>query len=323
MYEISVIIPMYNSEKWIKKCLESIINQTIFKQMQVIIIDDGSRDTSCEICNNYIKKYSNIELLKISNSGVSNARNIGIEKSVGKYISFLDSDDWIELNFYEQSLKKAREGDFDIVCYGKFIEYEDKTIMKNSREALSVSSKEYLELLYRDNIVDQTVTSKVFKSEIIKNVKFDSNIKIGEDYLFLVECLLRARKIAIENRCMYHYFMNDKSAMRKKFNVDRFDSILVSQKITEIVSKENPELKNLLISSEVDYLCRVLCDIDFYGLKKDYEDKYMEIKNKIKKYSILKKYIYSSKKHFIAFLITRINPKIYNFIKENLKMQYK
>ena len=322
-YVISVIIPVYNSERWIERCINSIINQSSFKKIEMIIVDDGSTDKSFELCEKYKKKHTNIKLIKIENSGVSNARNQGLKIATGKYISFVDSDDWVEKDFYEKCIENIRNNLCEIICYGSFINYVDKEIHRCSPEKKIISPKQYLYELYMKNYLDQTVTNKVFKAEILKNISFDTKIKIGEDYLFFIEALLNSKNIMIENESMYHYFMNDNSAMRKKFNSSKFDSITVCDEVTNKVNQKYPEMKEILLSSKIDYLCRILCEIQKDNLQKEYYKMYEKIKKEIHNYSITKKYKYSSKKHFITYILTRISPKIYNFLKETMKMQYR
>ena len=130
-YNISVIVPVYNGEKYIKKCLDSIVNQTIFHDILVIVVDDGSTDNTLHILRAYEKNYKNIMVQSILNAGVSNARNVGLEAATGDYITFVDSDDWLDYDCCEKMYRKARESEADIVAAGFYISNDDKDILKN------------------------------------------------------------------------------------------------------------------------------------------------------------------------------------------------
>ena len=119
--KISVVVPVFNSEKYLEKCIDSIINQT-YKNIEIILINDGSSDKSEEICNSYLKTYKNIKLINQSNSGVSVARNNGLKSSTGDYVLFVDSDDWLEKDMLEIMVKEIDNFDIDIVRCEYFVE---------------------------------------------------------------------------------------------------------------------------------------------------------------------------------------------------------
>ena len=148
-YLISIIIPVYNVEKYLRKCLDSIINQT-YKKLEIILIDDGSTDNSGKICEEYAKKDDRIIVIHKENAGVSSARNRGIELANGKYIGFIDSDDWIEENMYETLYQNLLQFDVDIsMCNYSIIRNHKKTFHKHDLEdgILIDNKKEFFELL--------------------------------------------------------------------------------------------------------------------------------------------------------------------------------
>lgn len=131
-YAISIIIPVYNGEKYLKRCLDSIVNQTIFSELQIIVVNDGSTDNTLSIIKKYKEVYGdNIVVANIPNGGVSNARNVGIEIATGKYLTFVDADDWVDQGCYEKMYRKAQESLVDIVAAGFFISNDNKDILKN------------------------------------------------------------------------------------------------------------------------------------------------------------------------------------------------
>lgn len=124
---ISIIVPVYNVEKYLNKCIDSIINQT-YKNIEIILVDDGSTDNSGKICDEYLLRDSRIKVIHKNNGGLSSARNEGINISSGEYIGFVDSDDWVEPNMYEEMYKKILYSNADIVDCGYWKEYENKSI---------------------------------------------------------------------------------------------------------------------------------------------------------------------------------------------------
>lgn len=138
MVKVSVIVPIYNTEKFLEKCLDSLVNQTL-KEIEIILVNDGSPDNSEEICFSYLKNNEIIKYFKIQNGGCSNARNFGISKATGKYIMFVDSDDYVDLEFCRKMYKKIEREKLDLVsCNFKLVDLEDKVLefkkLKNSAE---------------------------------------------------------------------------------------------------------------------------------------------------------------------------------------------
>ena len=124
---ISVIVPVYKAEKYLEKCLDSIVGQT-YKDLEIILVDDGSPDSSGRICDKYAENDNRIKVIHKKNGGDSSARNAGFKEATGKYIATIDSDDWIELDAYEKMLKKMIENNVDIVRCGFFKDFDDKTL---------------------------------------------------------------------------------------------------------------------------------------------------------------------------------------------------
>lgn len=135
---ISIIVPVYNVEKYVRKCLDSVVNQA-YKDLEILIVDDGSTDGSGKICDEY-KKDDRVKVFHTENRGLSAARNYGIDRAHGEWIGFVDSDDWIEPDMYEVLLKSALETDADIVECGVYTEYSNKAIGSKKRNALILGS---------------------------------------------------------------------------------------------------------------------------------------------------------------------------------------
>lgn len=205
--DISIIIPVYNGEKYITNLLDKVIASPLNKE--IIVIDSLSKDNSLAILRNYGKK---INLITLDNNyGVSYARNLGIKKAKGNYVGFLDIDDDIEPLMFLKMYNKAREADSDIcICnYDEFYEFKkDRNKSKYNYEFDGDILKNYL----LDKI-SPAIWDKIYKREFIKKLNFNENLNIGEDILFNLEAFLKKPKVVFLNEYLYHYFQQDKSVM--------------------------------------------------------------------------------------------------------------
>lgn len=217
---LSVIVPVYNAEKWIEKNLNSLVNQT-YPEMEIIYVDDGSSDESCAIISKYKEQYPQIKLIHQVNSGVSAARNNGIEYATGEYIAFVDADDYVELNMYSKMLDALNTEKSDIV-FSRFVRFWENGkkcyTVENNMEKLvenhndikyflySTPGKTAGEYLYTDDI-HGAIWRSVYKSEIIKenNIHFHSDLKFAEDRIFILEYLSKCNKASIVDDALYWY----------------------------------------------------------------------------------------------------------------------
>ncbi len=319
---ISIIIPVYNAEKTLPKCLDSIIDQTIFDMLEVLIIDDGSTDGSAEVIKQYTDKYTSFKCARILNEGVSNARNVGLDMALGEYIAFVDADDYIEPDFFQIMLDKMQP-DADIVCSGFIAEYPNMQIPRQSDKEYDLSKERAIEEFLKANIIDYQVCDKLFRRKVIGDCRFDKRFRISEDKLFLYHCIKNIKKMRVLNVCKYHYVMRDDSACRAKFSEKNLDSFMVTELILQDIRTEFKDKYPLAESAEMDVICRVYGDLYFDGIPEEYRSVFNDLKKRIKTYSIAEKRKYSSKKHFIAFLAARIHPRLYTFLKKDMKFQYR
>lgn len=204
-YKISIIIPFYNSESYLEEVIESIMKQTIgFKNIQLILVNDGSTDNSEEICLKYKAIYNNIVYLKQENSGVSSARNNGLKYVEGKYINFIDSDDkWSEnalFEMYNFIEKNNNEIDFVSARIKCFEANEDYHFLDYKFEKTRV-----VDLKNEPDMIIMNVASSLFKSEAIRDKNFDVKIKVAEDSLFINTLLLDKLKCGVCREAIYYY----------------------------------------------------------------------------------------------------------------------
>lgn len=218
---ISVIVPVYNGEKFIEQCIDSITNQTL-KNIEILIINDGSKDNTLNIIESIAKKDSRVKVLNQKNSGVSAARNNGISKSLGKYIAFVDADDYIDETMYEKMYKKAEEFNSDIViCNVNDVLNGNKKISLNLNEGIidikSLTEKEFLSNEYFN--LGTAVWHKIFKSKLIKEnkIKFINYSEVAsEDTLFNYEAMLKAKRLYCIDEALYDYKISENSLTKSK-----------------------------------------------------------------------------------------------------------
>lgn len=229
MKKISIIVPVYNREKYIDRCIKSILNQS-FRDFELILVDDGSTDNSIHICNKYSNINDNIIVIHKENGGVSSARNIGLEHAKGEYIMFIDSDDYIEENMLEVSYNHMFENKADLfICGAKINTYIKDKI--RGIQNLKLCNCEYLinEFLEKEGIdylpiYINSVWAKLYKSEIIKNnnLKFKEDIYMGEDSIFNLEYLNNINKIITWNDYLYNYCVRDNNdAITSSYHTDK------------------------------------------------------------------------------------------------------
>ncbi len=318
---ISVIVPVKDAEKYLNECIESLVDQTLFGSTEVIFINDGSKDKSGIILDKAAETYDNFKVIHTLNSGVSSARNTGLDNAKGKYISFIDADDMIEPDFYELLIRNFK-GSTDAVGCGFTAEYPDKSVKHTCKRKTVISGRDIIKEFLKENILSPIVTDKLFLRNKIGYLRFDTTLSIGEDRLFLYNYLMRSEQIIILPDGKYHYRMHNESACRCTFNDKRLDSVRVCEKLTDSIRNDICELLPEAECSEIDMKCRIYGELYSYGMTEKYKEHYKNLKHEIRKFSLIKKMKYSGKKHTFALAAAKISPKLYVFLKYGLNLQY-
>lgn len=279
--KISVIVPVYGVEKYIKDCLESLKNQTL-KEIEIIIVNDGTKDNSMEIVKNYLSD-KRIKVINKKNGGLSSARNLGIESAMGEYIYNLDSDDFIEKDTLEKCYEYATKNNLDVVIFNVKIYLEEhKTIDKiwkdtNLSENKIYSNVEYLEEYFLGNGCP-AIWNKVFKSNLYKknNIFHPENINYGEDASTMTRLILQAKRIGILKQNFYTYRIRKESMMQKDVKISDY---LTSYKITEEYLKKNnfKILEKYLNTYKFWYVYNHLFKKNYRNLIKEKEGEEIEI----------------------------------------------
>ena len=221
---VSLIIPVYNAEKTLDKCLQSIICQTMFDQTEIVLVDDGSKDQSGKKCDDYAFKFKNIIVIHQKNKGVLSAREAGVKRSSSQYIMFVDSDDWVENQYVEHLYRIAVKEQVDVVVSSfvlddgendKFYHDEGKQIFQyRTLDCVTQCSQVYDGLIFNGRPFERNITAslwaKLFKRDIIIDVleDVDKRICIGEDASITYPAIMRANKIGISDAQLYHYYQN-------------------------------------------------------------------------------------------------------------------
>lgn len=272
---VSVIIPAYNIEDYIGRCLDSIISQT-YKNLEIIVVDDGSRDRTGEILDNYAKKDRRIKVIHKENGGVSSARNKGIEVAEGDYIGFIDGDDLIEPEMYKTLVDLLEEENADIAHCGYQMVFPDRVdYYHNTGKKKIQTTEEGLKDLLSGEIIEPGLVNKLYKKELIKNCRLDETVKINEDLLMNYQLFKLSQKSVYYDITPYSYMIRSNSATgANSLITKREDSLRVLNRI-----KDDCINNNLLpiIYKRYIYLLMAIC-------RDDLKDKsYMKYQKKQRK----------------------------------------
>ncbi|WP_432204677.1 glycosyltransferase family 2 protein [Cetobacterium somerae] len=246
--KVSVIVPAYNVEKYIGKCLDSLINQTL-KEIEIIVVNDGSTDSTEDIIEIYSRKDSRIKYINQENMGSSQARNRGLKEASGKYVGYVDSDDYVELNYYEDMFCCGEKNKLDIVISNFIKEIKDSKEIKEDfllKENKFISGKEYIENIFLGNGYPNVWDKIALRSLYEKgNIKFERDIFLGDDIIVTVMLGYFAEKVGKLNKAYVHYVQHEnqgtsKSGLGNKIN----DLYLVCEKLEKFFQKEKYVSKN-------------------------------------------------------------------------------
>ena len=231
--KVSVIVPVYNVEKFIDKCLNSLVKQSL-KEIEIIVVNDGSPDNSQKIIDKYVKKYpEKVQSFIKENGGQGSARNIGIVKAKGEYISFVDSDDWLDLDALEKMYSLAKKDNSDIVICDMVDHYANYTIYHNCTKYNSVFE------------VTPSACNKIFKKELIKDFRFLSKLWY-EDFNFTTKILFNTDKISNISEGFYHCNCGHESTMNNNNSKKNLDMIIIMDDIINYLKENKKYDKNIV-----------------------------------------------------------------------------
>ena len=238
---ISVIVPVYNVEKYLGKCIDSIINQT-YRNIEIILVDDGSTDSSGEICDSYARQHKNVTTYHQTNGGLSSARNYGIERARGEYIGFVDSDDYIEPNMYEVLLQLLQSNNAEMSMCALYDVFDGK-IRKIHKdiEIITVDREEAIKMVLEADVVSVTAVNKLYKRELFSTVRYPVG-KTIEDGFVIVDLLSGCNRVAISSEQLYYYVHRQASITTAAFSEKNMDAIECYERIYDIVKNDYPNI---------------------------------------------------------------------------------
>lgn len=239
---ISIIVPVYNVEKYIKRCVESLVNQT-YKNIEIILVDDGSKDNCSKICDYYAIKDKRIKVIHKTNGGLSDARNAGFCVATGKLIMFIDSDDYVDIHMVSHMYDRMERENSDIVVCGVNWVNEDGVLLKKD----TVESDETfdtiqgLKQVIADGKIKQHVWNKLYKREIVEGTKFEKG-KYHEDIFWSYQIFGKANKVAVMSEAYYYYVQRINSIMGEGYSKKRLDALDANRCKCEYMKKYYPQL---------------------------------------------------------------------------------
>lgn len=245
---ISVIVPIYNVEKYLRKCIDSIIEQT-YTNLEIILVDDGSPDNCGKICDEYAKKDKRIIVIHNSNQGVSASRNFGLDEAKGNYITFIDADDFVSNNYIEVLYNMITLKEADLAIIGNDEQFNEKIFKTNKKIKKVINNEETVRRILEEKYITSVCWGKIYKSELLNDIRFDTNLKIGEDFKFMMEVLNKCHNVNIDTtQNLYHYRLNEDSVTQQNGRKeDWIQEIEISKSKIQYIENKYPNIKNKAI----------------------------------------------------------------------------
>lgn len=319
---ISVIVPVYNCDKYLNNSIESLISQTIFDQLEIVFVNDGSTDNSEDILQSYVLNHPNMKLYSQCNKGVSAARNLGIDRCNGEYVCFFDADDIAEPELYERLQKLIEENCADIAVVDYSMFFSDGVVRKhraNVKKTLA-SKDEIMKEFFRGHLICTNPVDKIFKKGMIDNTLFPEGYSIGEDMYFIFQILKKVDRVTIDStKSLYRYCLRVNSAMKKEFSDKNFDPVILSERMINELSG-NELLERYAEANYIHEICKMLSLYIQNKCPHEYSQKVLMYKEIIRNYSLKNAWALMEKKQFIALLLMRYCPRIYIFIYRILRV---
>lgn len=321
-YLITVIIPVFNCEKYLEQSIHSLLKQSFFENIEFVFVDDGSTDNSYEIIKKFQKLNKNFILLHQENKGVSAARNAGIKIAHGNYISFFDADDIAMPGLYEKlyDLIYKNNADISIVDYSMI--FSDGTEKKHRASVRKTwtNSKDAIIDLFSTNLICTNPIDKMFRMEIAKEIVYPEGYAIGEDMYYVYSALNKSNKVILDSTVsLYNYVLRPTSAMKQRFDEKHFDAVRLAEIIVN-ECEEDKQVFNFAYANYIHEICKMLELMYRSNSQKKYADTAKKYMSELRKYKLSYAKEYMSKKHFMALVLMRLSPSIYCIIYRILRI---
>lgn len=294
---ISVIIPIYNTGKYLSPCLDSILNQT-YKNLQVILVDDGSTDGSPAVCDEYAERDNRITVIHKQNEGVSKARNTGLDIATGDYYHFPDSDDYLELDTYEYLLALIKEHSCDMINYEYYVTYstkENKHLLDDTHYGIFDRESAHKGVMSGEPFA----WNKFYTKKAVQGITFRESILRGEDSLFVHECIEQIDSMWFDKRSLYHYVQSEDSACRGNFRTSQLTFMYLYDEY-KLLYSQYPDLWKLFQSRF--FHTPITMYYDMYSDEKDFSKEMKQLHKECKsRYKEIKKNVSFARKEKIKF----------------------
>ena len=252
---ISIIVPIYHVEKYLRRCLDSILGQT-YKNFELLLVDDGSPDNCGAICDEYAQRDSRIKVIHKENGGLSSARNVALDVATGDYVMFVDSDDWVEPDFCMQALRMIDEHNVQVVAFGHRCVSADNGEIQNriTKEPRIVDSSEAIRhLILRDDAIYNFSWNKIYKRSLFENIRYPLGL-LHEDDAVTYQLIAKAKKIYVSDVILYNYLIRKDSIsgiwFYPKAVVDRFTIYVKRLEDVKTICPENTEIQMIQTANE-------------------------------------------------------------------------
>lgn len=248
---VSIIVPVYNVEKYLERCIQSLVNQT-YSELEIILVDDGSTDLSSKICDEWVKRDSRISVIHKKNGGLSDARNAGMKIVKGEYVCFVDSDDVVHKDFLKSLLILLNEYNADFVegVAQKFTEKFDTSMDSEIEIEIYNRERAMLELI-AERKIRQTVWNKLYRRELIEGIEFPYG-KINEDEFWTYQVIGKVNTVVRTSQVIYGYFQRTGSIMGQNYCMKRLDVLQAKEERMQYIKKEFPDLYS---NAKYDMFC--------------------------------------------------------------------
>ena len=271
---ISVIVPIYNVERYLRRCIDSIIYQS-YENIEIILVDDGSSDSSGDICEEYKERDKRVCVIHKENGGLSDARNVGIDIATGKYLTFIDSDDYVSISYIEELYNYLIQNKADIaVCSMQKVSgyLTEKLIEKDACKIKVWNSEDALRQMLLQYDITCNAWGKLYISELFKNIRYPKG-KLYEDLATTYKLIDMSNKIVFFDKKLYAYYQRIDSIQNSEFSEKKLDEIEIVNELVSFVEKKYPRLKNAVINRKISSYFHVLFSIsdmqkyDFIAVK--------------------------------------------------------
>lgn len=305
---ITVIVPVYKTEKYLPRCIDSIVNQT-YKNLEIILVDDGSPDNSGNLCDEIAKTDSRIKVIHKQNGGLSSARNAGLDIMTGDYVAFVDSDDFIELNMYELLLELLLSTNSQIAESGIVCDYPNgehryfNPDFSADSKSIAFSTTEALKELMIAKKVTNSACDKLFEKTIFEDLRFTEGI-ILEDFDLMPRCIEKASSVCYTPLPLYHYIMTEQSIMRGEFRENRFTETDISRRHIDYYKYNHPEIWEYALAKHI-----MLCLVLIYASSNDdrFKEKRNQLINDVKKSKLSEVFKFLDRNTKIKYIFAKAN----------------